>query len=82
MEPVARYEYLCKDCGSTFELQRSMTDAEGDVRCPAGHDQVRRRFSVVAVSSSSASSGSRTPDAPAPTMGSGGGCCGGGCGCR
>jgi putative FmdB family regulatory protein len=75
---VARYEYLCKDCGSTFELQRSMTDAEGDVRCPAGHDQVRRRFSVVAM----ASSGSRTSGAPAASIPAGGGCCGGGCGCR
>lgn len=73
---MARYEYLCIDCGSTFETQRPMTDAEGDVRCPEGHDQVRRRFTVHAVSGS-------TGGAPAPaTPASGGGCCGGGCGCR
>ena len=75
---MARYEYLCKDCGSTFELQRSMTDAEGDVRCPAGHDQVRRRFTVHAV----AGGGSAPMPAPAPGPSMGGGCCGGGCGCR
>jgi putative FmdB family regulatory protein len=74
---MARYEYLCKDCGSTFELQRSMTDAEGEVRCPSGHDQVRRRFSVHAL----AGSGSSAVGAPAPTTGGGGGCCGGACGC-
>ena len=70
---MARYEYLCRDCGSTFELQRSMADAEGDVRCPAGHSQVRRRFSVFATTGGGA--------AEAPAMG-GGGCCGGACGCR
>jgi putative FmdB family regulatory protein len=71
---MARYEYLCKDCGSTFELQRSMAEAEGDVRCPSGHTQVRRRFSVFATVGGAA-------DAPGPTMGGGGGCCGGACGC-
>ena len=74
---MARYEYLCKDCGSTFELQRSMADAEGEVRCPSGHSQVRRRFSVFATTGGGS--------APAPVMGAGGGgggCCGGACGCR
>jgi putative FmdB family regulatory protein len=71
---MARYEYLCKDCGSTFELQRSMADAEGDVRCPSGHSQVRRRFSVFATTGGS-------PMAETPAMGGGGGCCGGACGC-
>jgi putative FmdB family regulatory protein len=74
---MARYEYLCKDCGAPFEVQRSMADAEGDdVRCPAGHTAVRRRFSVFA------SLGSGGSDAPAASTGVGGGCCGGGCGCR
>ena len=73
---MAVYEYLCKDCGTTFERQRAMADAEGEVRCPSGHDQVRRRFSVYAMSGSSAADA-----VPAP-MPSRGGCCGGGCGCR
>ena len=74
---MAVYEYLCKDCGTTFERQRSMADAEGEVRCPSGHDQVRRRFSVYAMSGASA-----TAPGPVPSGGGGGGCCGGGCGCR
>lgn len=76
---MARYEYLCKDCGSTFELQRSMADAEGDVRCVScsGAD-VRRRFSVFAMASSSGG----TSGAPAAPVAAGGGCCGGACGCR
>ena len=73
---MAIYEYLCKDCGGVFELQRSMADAEGDVRCPSGHDQVRRRFSVYAMS------GNAGAPAPMPMPSGGGGCCGGGCGCR
>jgi putative FmdB family regulatory protein len=73
---MARYEYLCKDCGSTFELQRSMADAEGDVRCPDGHAQVRRRFSVFATTTG----GGAPAPTEAPSMG--GGCCGGACGCR
>ena len=72
---MAVYEYLCKDCGTTFEQQRSMADAEGEVRCPDGHAQVRRRFSVYAMS------GGASAPAPVPQSG-GGGCCGGGCGCR
>lgn len=73
---MAVYEYACKDCDATFELQRSMADAEGVVRCPSGHDRVRRRFSVYAMSGASGA-------APAPvSMPPGGGCCGGGCGCR
>ena len=75
---MAVYEYLCKDCGDVFELQRSMADAEGDVRCPSGHDQVRRRFSVYAMSSTAGSAGASMPAAPS----GGGGCCGGACGCR
>jgi putative FmdB family regulatory protein len=73
---MARYEYLCKDCGSTFELQRSMAEAEGDVRCPAGHSQVRRRFSVFATT------GGAMPSFDAAPASGGGGCCGGACGCR
>jgi putative FmdB family regulatory protein len=79
---MARYEYLCKGCGSVFELQRSMADAESEVRCPSGHDQVRRRFSVFAMSSSGTSSGSSERGAPAASSSGGGGCCGGACGCR
>ena len=73
---MAVYEYACKDCDTTFELQRAMADVEGEVRCPSGHDRVRRRFSVYAMSGAAG---------PAPTpapMSSGGGCCGGSCGCR
>lgn len=78
---MARYEYLCLDCGSTFETHRPMTEAEGEIRCPAGHDQVRRRFSVHAIASAGGSGAAAAP-APAPAPPSGGGCCGGACGCR
>ena len=64
---MPRYDYRCRTCDSTFEVQRSLTDAERPVSCPSGHGETSRVFSAVAVGGSTA--------APAPS----GGCCGGGC---
>lgn len=67
---VPVYEYRCRECDTTFEQRRAIADADGaDVRCPDGHARVTRLLSVFA-------SGGRA-SAPA----SGGGCCGGACGC-
>jgi putative FmdB family regulatory protein len=76
---MALYEYLCRDCDTSFELRRSFGDADRDVTCPSGHTDVRRKLSVFAAVGASTSS---TPAPSArPSMGSGGGCCGGACGC-
>ena len=66
------YEYVCMQCESHFEeLVRNGEQPD----CPdCGAADVRKQFSVFAAHSSG-SEPSFTPRA------SGGGCCGGGCGC-
>ncbi|RLC69584.1 MAG: zinc ribbon domain-containing protein [Chloroflexi bacterium] len=47
------YEYQCLKCGQRFELRRSMTESDSDVRCPkCGAEHPQRVFSVFATSSS------------------------------
>jgi putative FmdB family regulatory protein len=66
---MPRYEFRCRACGDTFEVERPMRAAGDPARCPGGHDDTVKLLSTVSLSG-------RTPSAPA-----GGGCCGGGCGC-
>ncbi|WP_147257800.1 FmdB family zinc ribbon protein [Pseudonocardia hierapolitana] len=66
---MPRYDFRCRECGSTFEVSRPMADASEPARCPDGHDDTVKLLSTVAV-------GGRGGPAPAPA---GGGCCGGGC---
>lgn len=69
---MPRYEYRCKSCGSTFELNRPMAESSAPASCPDGHEDTVKLLSTVAVGGSSA--------APQPSGGGGGGgCCGGGC---
>ena len=68
---MPRYEYRCKACGSTFELNRPMAESSAPATCPDGHDDTVKLLSTVAVGGSAA--------APRPSGGGGGGCCGGGC---
>lgn len=74
---MAFYEYVCRDCESSFELRRAFGEADRDVTCPSGHTNVRRKLSVFASVGASPAAGGPVAR-PAP---SGGGCCGGGCGC-
>jgi putative FmdB family regulatory protein len=72
---MPRYEYRCRACGDTFEVQRPMREANVKTACPAGHDDTVKLLSTIAV-------GGSALDAPrAAPSGSGGGCCGGACGC-
>ena len=65
------YEYRCRGCGVDFE--KYVAAAGNTVACPAcaGAD-ISRKLSVFGLRS----------DGPVASMPSGGGCCGGGCGCR
>ncbi|MGO9781599.1 MAG: FmdB family zinc ribbon protein [Streptosporangiaceae bacterium] len=69
---MPRYEYRCRACGSTFEVTRPMSESAAPCTCPDGHEDTVKLLSTVAVGGRSAGA------APAP---SGGGCCGGACGC-
>lgn len=68
---MPRYEYRCRRCGTSFELDRPMADSSAPATCPDGHDDTVKLLSAVAVG------GTATATAQGPA--SGGGCCGGGC---
>ncbi|MEV5143763.1 zinc ribbon domain-containing protein [Streptomyces sp. NPDC052727] len=73
---MPRYEYRCRTCGDTFELNRPMAQSAAPASCPAGHDDTVKLLSTVAVGVSNNTSAAAP--APSPRAG-GGGCCGGGC---
>jgi putative FmdB family regulatory protein len=65
---MPRYDYRCRACGSTFELNRPMAEANAAAACPEGHDDTVKLLSTVAVTG-----------AARPTSSGSGGCCGGAC---
>jgi putative FmdB family regulatory protein len=70
---MPRYEFRCRTCGDTFEVNRPMAESSDPANCPEGHDDTVKLLSAVAV-------GGTKSAAPAPSGGGGGGgCCGGGC---
>jgi putative FmdB family regulatory protein len=75
------YEFRCRACWDTFEVTRRMIDSAEPATCPAGHDDTVKLLSAVPVTGRAAA-GTTPAAAPAtPATGSGGGCCGGACGC-
>jgi putative FmdB family regulatory protein len=53
------YDYLCRDCGNTFEKLRSIKDADQGLECPHCHSaQIERLLSTF---SSSSPGGCSTP---------------------
>ncbi|MCI0385105.1 zinc ribbon domain-containing protein [Streptomyces sp. CNQ085] len=72
---MPRYEFRCRACGTTFEVNRPMAESGAPASCPEGHGDTVKLLSTVAVGGAARSS------APAPSAGGGGGggCCGGGC---
>jgi putative FmdB family regulatory protein len=72
---MPRYDFRCRACGATFEVSRPMADSSEPAPCPAGHDDTVKLLSTVAVTGRSSAASSL------PSPASGGGCCGGACGC-
>ncbi|WP_203997367.1 FmdB family zinc ribbon protein [Micromonospora lutea] len=72
---MPRYEFRCRACGDTFEVNRPMAQAGEPAPCPQGHADTVKLLSTVAVTGRG---GGGSGASPAPA---GGGCCGGGCGC-
>jgi putative FmdB family regulatory protein len=70
---VPLYDFRCRTCGDTFELRRSMAEADAPAQCPEGHLDTIKLLPLVAV-------GGRASSAAAAPVASGG-CCGGACGC-
>jgi putative FmdB family regulatory protein len=71
---MPRYEYRCRACGDTFELNRPMSESSAPCACPQGHDDTVKLLSTVSV-------GGLASGRPAAGPSGGGGCCGGACGC-
>ncbi|WP_269854138.1 FmdB family zinc ribbon protein [Streptomyces sp. RPT161] len=67
---MPRYEYRCRACGTTFELNRPMAESSAPASCPDGHEDTVKLLSTVAVTGAAAAT---------PPSSGGGGCCGGGC---
>jgi putative FmdB family regulatory protein len=74
---MPRYEFRCRACGDTFEVNRPMTDSGKPATCPQGHADTVKLLSTVAFTGGA---GGFTPS-PGPAASGGGGCCGGACGC-
>ncbi|MFE6688239.1 zinc ribbon domain-containing protein [Streptomyces sp. NPDC057743] len=71
---MPRYEYRCRPCGTTFELNRPMAESSAPAACPEGHQDTVKLLSTVAVGKAASA-----PGPAAAPGGGGGGCCGGGC---
>ncbi|MET8063048.1 zinc ribbon domain-containing protein [Micromonospora sp. NPDC005313] len=71
---MPRYEFRCRACGDTFEVNRPMAEVARPATCPQGHADTVKLLSTVAVTG-------RGGAAPSGGIPSGGGCCGGSCGC-
>ncbi len=67
---MPRYEFRCRACGDTFEVERPMSGASEPAPCPHGHDDTVKLLTTAGFAGRVSVS--------TPTSG-GGGCCGGGC---
>ena len=68
---MPRYEFRCRSCGDTFEVERPMSGSSQPAACPAGHDDTVKLLTTAKVV--------RVGGGSESTPASGGGCCGGGC---
>lgn len=68
------YEFRCRTCGDTFQINRPMAQASDPARCPHGHDDTVKLLTTFATTGRATA-----PAVSAPTAPTGGGCCGGGC---
>jgi putative FmdB family regulatory protein len=75
---MPRYDFRCRSCGDTFEVDRPMGAAGDPAGCPQGHTDTVKLLSTVSLAGRAGPSGA---GAGAAGLGGGGGCCGGSCGC-
>lgn len=74
------YDYHCNTCDATFTERRSYAQADTAAVCACGSANTHKLLSAVAFTVAGGSS--RSSAAPSiPLQMSGGGCCGGSCGC-
>jgi putative FmdB family regulatory protein len=73
------YEYRCNDCHATFDVLRTMGERELGALCPQCESTASMPLISRVAASRPASAGTAVAEATRPATG--GGCCGGGCGC-
>lgn len=78
---MPRYEFRCRACGDTFEVQRPMSEARVGAVCPSGHDDTVKLLSTVAIAGSATQKAGGAPQNQGGAPRNQGGCCGGSCGC-
>jgi putative FmdB family regulatory protein len=83
---MPRYEFRCRACGDTFEVNRPMSESSAPAACPQGHDDTVKLLSTVALGGAMVAGGAGPgptagPSGPAAAYRTSGGCCGGACGC-
>jgi putative FmdB family regulatory protein len=76
---MPRYEFRCRSCGDTFEVDRPMSAASDPADCPHGHADTVKLLSTVTLAGRARSSAAPAPGSGG-CCGGGGGGCGGGCG--
>ncbi|RZT88014.1 putative FmdB family regulatory protein [Pseudonocardia sediminis] len=75
---MPRYEFRCRVCASTFDVDRPMAASGDPADCPAGHSDTVKLLSTISLGGRAGGGGGVPRPAMAPA-GGGGGCCGGGC---
>ena len=71
------YEYRCESCAGKFEVLTRFAERDGAQVCPSCESSKTR----VLVSSFAFGGGAETSASEFTSKASGGGCCGGSCGC-
>ena len=73
------YEYYCADCQTRFETLRPMSKADDSIQCKSCESM--RTSRVLSLFAVNIGPSDRAKPFSNTGLGSGGGCCGGTCGC-
>ena len=78
---MARYDFRCRECETTFEVERPMAMASDPAPCPDGHTNTVKLMAAFASVGAIGGDTLKMSSASMPVRPSatGGGCCGGGC---
>ena len=63
---MPRYDFRCRECSTTFEVDRPMSAAGEPARCPYGHADTVKLLTAVALSGRTGASRAPMPAAPSP----------------
>jgi putative FmdB family regulatory protein len=75
------YDYLCKDCNSTYDVFHKVREIEEDIVCPSCNSRKHTRLlSAPNVAVGGSATSSNADFSSAPSCDTPGGCCGGACG--